>query len=369
MKITAAVISEFGTQFELQDLVLHDPRPDEIVVRMVAAGVCHSDISTRDGIIPIGTPVVLGHEGVGKVESVGSTVTKVGVGDHVLLHAAGCGSCPDCDSGRRVACRVSPALNFSGGRLDGTTSLAAQDGTTVHSHFFGQSSFATHAIANQRNATVLPPDLDLAIAPAFACGIMTGAGTVLGGLRPAAGSSIAVYGAGAVGCAAIMAAAAIGCTKIIAIDLHPSRLALAKELGATHTIQSGDGIDLTRAVRGVSGDDTLVDYAVEATGIPSVAQAAFYAVRPGGSYAQLGFSAGAQITLDLTALGMSAVRIQGYPGGMSAPSEIIPQLIALRAAGRFPVDKLVTHYRFTDINTAVDDALAGKTIKPILLFD
>lgn len=368
MNITAAVTPGYREPFVIEQLTLEDPRPDEIVVRMVAAGICHSDLSTRDGIIPIGMPIVLGHEGAGVVEAIGKNVTRVRAGDHVLLHSAACGTCVECETGREIACANSGILNFSGGRLDGSTSTARLDGTRVRSHFFGQSSFADHVVANQRNATVLPASLDLALAPAFACGVKTGAGTVIAGLRPEAGSSIAIFGAGAVGDAAAIAARVVGCTTVIVIDVVPSRLELAREVGATHTILALDGVDVPAEIKRITGG-AGVDYAVEATGVTAVAQSAFASVKRGGAYAQLGFSAGAVLSLDLTAVGMSGVRIQGYPGGMAAPQEFIPRMVALYHEGRFPVDKLVRTYPFAAINEAVEATARGDVIKPILLFD
>jgi len=365
MKITAAVTEEKGGPFRLQQLELEDPRPHEILVRMVAAGVCHSDISARDRFVPLPLPIVLGHEGAGVVEAVGAAVRHLKPGDRVLLSRLTCGVCPDCRGGHSHYCGTSLALNLSGGRPDGTTGLS-RNGVPVHGQFFGQSSFATHALAHENNATKIHPDLDLTLAPAFACGVLTGAGSVLNGLRPEAGTSIAVFGCGAVGLAAILAARTTGCATIIALDRMPARLDLAAQLGATHTIDASEGGAVERIREIAPGG---VHFSVDATGVAAVAREAVDCLRRGGQCGLLGVSAqGAQITLSQPQIALNGIGIRGFPTGLAEPDVAIPRLIDLHLQGRFPVERLVTRFPFERIGDAVREAERGNAIKPILIF-
>ena len=235
--VTAAVVREPKGKFNIEEVELDELRPNEVRVRVVAVGVCHTDVALRDGVYPIPMPVVLGHEGAGVVEAVGSNVTRAGVGDHVVMSAAYCGHCLQCLTGHEAYCENGFAEDFGGRRtLDGTSSLTSPSGEVVSSHFFGQSSFSTHA--NVVESSLIPVDRDLPLDKIsfLGCGMQTGAGSILNEIRPPAGSSVAVAGTGAVGHAAVMAARASGCTTIIAIDRHENRVALAEEVGATHGI-------------------------------------------------------------------------------------------------------------------------------------
>ncbi|MFM0391375.1 NAD(P)-dependent alcohol dehydrogenase [Paraburkholderia phytofirmans] len=362
----AAVVEEKGRPFVLQELELEAPRPDEILVRMVAAGICHSDLSVRDQYVPVPLPIVLGHEGAGIVAAVGEAVTNLQVGDRVLLSRLTCGVCPDCRGGHSNYCGSQGVLNLSGGRPDGSTGLSRR-GQPVAGHFFGQSSFATNVLAHHNNATKITPDLDLTLAPAFACGVMTGAGAVLNGLKPEAGTSIAVFGCGPVGLAAIMAARTVGCTTIVAIDRTPSRLDIARELGATHGIDAAAGRPAEAVHALVPGG---VHYSIDATGVAAVARDAVESLRAGGQCGLLGVSAqGAELTLSQPQVALTGVGIRGFPSGLAEPDVLIPRLIDLYLQGRFPVDRMVTHFPFEAIETAVQEAASGRVLKPILLFD
>ncbi|AHH18608.1 putative zinc-binding alcohol dehydrogenase [Nocardia nova SH22a] len=364
MKITAAVTRSTGGPFELEDLEIAEPNAGEIRVRIVATGICLSDIGARDGHVPIPHPIVLGHEGAGVVEALGPGVEGLAVGDHVLLNRATCGDCEWCDAGQSGLCSRTDRLILGGVRADGTSGLA-RDGETVYGQFFGQSSFATHALTRARNATRLDPDLDLALAPAFGCGVLTGAGTVLTNMRPAPGDSIAVFGVGGVGIAALMAARAAGCSTIIAVDRHRSRLDLAEELGATHTLEPGDE-PVERAVRGIVRGG--VKFSVEATGVPAVVRAAVESLRRGGECALLGVGPATQeITFNQMRIALQGLTVRGCPTGLSEPNLLVPRLIGLFRDGRFPIDKIVTRFAFDDIDRAVDAAVGGTAIKPILV--
>ncbi len=237
MRIRAAVTESKGAPFALQELDLGELRDDEVLVEVAAAGVCHTDLIIRDQWLPTPLPAVLGHEGAGIVRQVGSAVTEVEVGDRVGMSFNSCGSCPTCRTGRPFYCHDIFGRNFAAARPDGTTALS-RDGEPVHSHFFGQSSFATHAVATERNVTVLPEAISLEIAAPLGCGVQTGAGSVLNAFRAPAGSTLAVFGTGGVGLSAVMAGVIAGCTTIIGVDIRPKRLELALELGATHVDRS-----------------------------------------------------------------------------------------------------------------------------------
>lgn len=362
MDIKAAVTHSQGEAFKLEKVKLAAPESDEIRVRIVAAGVCHTDVVARDlGIAPF--PIVLGHEGSGVVDAVGASVSDLQVGDHVVLSFAHCGNCGHCLTGHPTVCDTFNELNFGGAMDDGSHRLA-QDGEALAT-FFGQSSFATYAIAKSRNAVKVDPEVDLALLGPLGCGIQTGAGTVLNRLKPEFGSSIVIYGAGAVGLSAVMAAKIIGCQHIIAVDVHDSRLELAKALGATHVL-SGKDVDVVTEIKKIT--DGGSHYAIETTGVPLVVKQSLNALRPLGTVAIVGITPEMSIDVhnDLMAEGKSMI---GVIEGDSIPRVFIPQLIAYYKAGQFPFDKLVKFYDFEDINQAFADSASGVTIKPVLKID
>lgn len=359
MEITAAVTHSLGEEFKLEPVQIAEPEFDEIRIKVVATGVCHTDVVARDlGLSPF--PVVLGHEGSGIVDAVGAGVSDLKVGDHVVLSFAHCGNCEHCLTGHPTVCDTFNDLNFGGAMDDGSHRLA--QGKQELSTFFGQSTFATFAIAKSRNAVKVDPEVDLALLGPLGCGIQTGAGTVLNRLKPEFGSSIVIYGAGAVGLSAIMAAKIVGCQNIIAVDVHDSRLALAKELGATH-IFNGEEVDVVAEVKKLTHGGS--HYAVETTGVPPVVKQSMNALRPLGTVAIVGITPEMSIDVhnDLMAEGKSMI---GVIEGDSIPRVFIPQLIAYYKAGQFPFDKLVKFYKFEQINQAFADSASGITIKPVL---
>jgi aryl-alcohol dehydrogenase len=237
MQITAAVARATETPLSLEEISLSEPRPDEVLVRLVAAGICHTDISMRDHIIyPVPHPVVLGHEGAGFVERIGAGVTRLAPGDPVILTSASCGHCPSCDAGLPIYCYEFNDRNFAGGRIDGSSPLSK--GKEVIHYYQGQSSFATHAVIRERSVVKVPRDAPLEMLAPLGCGIMTGAGAIINSLGVDIDDSVAVFGTGSVGLSAIMAAKLVGAGTIIAVDLVESRLALARELGATQAINA-----------------------------------------------------------------------------------------------------------------------------------
>jgi aryl-alcohol dehydrogenase len=365
MQITAAICREPHGGFTLETAELEPPRTDEVLVRIVGAGVCHTDMAVRDRQLPVPLPLVLGHEGSGIVEMVGADVTSVAPGDRVVLSFASCGTCPNCDDHVPAYCYQFGLLNFSGGRSDGSSAITI-DGERINANFFGQSSFATHALAFARNVVKVPASaatVPLELLGPLGCGIQTGAGAVLNSMKVKAGRGIAVFGAGAVGLSAIMAARIAGAHPIIAIDLHDSRLALAQELGASHTLR-GDG-DLAAEISALAPHG--LNYAFDTTGLGKLIELAFGLLAPRGTLGLVGASdADAMLHFNETALMGGGKRVMGILEGDSDPQTFIPELIAHYQAGRFPFDRLVEVFPFAAINQAFAAGESGTVIKPVL---
>lgn len=363
MNIKAAVtykkgVFTFDDKIKLEDNL----KPDQVLVKIVATGVCHTDSCALNEEIPYPIPGILGHEGAGIVEKIGSNVQNLNIGDHVVLSYSSCNSCDNCKTAHPSLCENMDKLNFGGLLKDGSTPLSKDDQPI--SNFFGQSSFATYSVVEQNNIVKVDKDVDLSLLGPLGCGISTGAGTVLNKLKPGVGSTIAVYGTGAVGLSAIMAAQIAGCTKIIAVDIVESRLDLALYLGATHVVNSSktDTVEEIKKITGGKG----VTYAVETTGVPSVFMNALHSLSISGTVAQVGVAKG-PVTLDLNFDVMwPSKTIVGVIEGDAIPQIFIPQLIEYYKAGKFPFDKLVKFYDFEDIDQAFEDSKTGKTIKPIL---
>lgn len=360
------MIEKIGAPFEIEEIELEGPRTDEILVRIVAVGICQTDIHVRDRAQPAGLPIVLGHEGSGVVEEIGAAVAAVKPGDRVVLSYDACGRCRFCLSGRYPYCEHAMAINFGGSRLDGTNALhriGRPAWGEIHGHFFGQSSFATYALVTERNVVKVPNDLPLELLGPLGCGLQTGAGAVLNSLRVPVNSGIAIFGTGAVGLSAVMAARAAGANPIIGVDLVPKRLALAAELGATHTIDARKE-DIRQRIVEITGSG--VDFVLEITAEPRMFKLAVDVLAPCGTAGQIGGGApGAEapISMNRLLLGRS---VRGIVQGDSIPRVFIPKLIEMYRSGKFPFDRLVRFYDFKDINQAVADAASGETIKPIL---
>ncbi len=364
VQIRAAVAREAGADLDIQDLTLETPREDEILVRIVATGVCHTDLAVMAGHLPTPLPVVLGHEGAGIVEAVGDKVTKVAPGDSVVITYNTCGTCPSCRDEAMSYCYEFFPRNFFATRADGSVSLRDASGE-VHSNFFGQSSFATHALAHERNVVKVDASGDdLALMGPLACGIQTGAGTVINALQVQPGRSFVVFGAGSVGLSAVMAAKVQDAGTIIAVDLHDARLAMARELGATHVINAG-AENVVEQIKEATGGGA--NYALDTTGLPPVIRQAVEAMAPRGKAAVLGAPLpGSEISVDNTDFMSTGKTLMGVVEGESDGDTFIPKLVELWKAGKFPFDKLVTFYAFDEINKAIHDSHDGTAIKPIL---
>jgi len=364
--ILAAVVRRNGGEFVLERAVLDEPRPDEVLVRLVGTGVCHTDMFFNQyGRVP----EVLGHEGAGIVERVGEAVENFAPGDRVLMSYSSCGACAPCVDGRPWHCERFGLLNAAGIRADGSASIHDENGEAIGGNFFGQSSFATRALATERNLVKVPdhvPDDLFALMGPLGCGIQTGAGAVMNTIAPRPGTSIVITGGGSVGLAAVLGATAIGLSPIIVVDINESRLELAKQLGATHTIVGSDA-DVSEQIRAIAGG--LADNGIDTTANTRVIRTLVESVEVGGTIALIGVGRpNAELTLDYATLQAGRI-LRGVVEGDAVPQEFIPRLIELNREGRFPFEKLVSSYPFSDIQKAVNDSEAGTTLKPVLIFD
>jgi aryl-alcohol dehydrogenase len=367
VKAIAAVLEEKDAPFELQEMDICEPRADEILVKIAAVGMCHTDLSVRSQATPFPLPGVLGHEGVGVVQQVGAEVGDLRAGDKVVLSFDSCGSCPACRAGKVVYCQHWIALNLLGGsRLDGSTTVRRTRGP-LYGHFFGQSSFASHAVVSARSAVKVDDNVvDLSALAPLGCSVQTGAGAILNVARPEPGSSVAIFGAGGVGLVAVMAAMLTPAAQVIAVDVNAARLRLASELGATHTVNPADG-DPLYALAELTGG-LGVDYAIETSGRLSVLEQAISALASAGTCVVIGAPPlGSHINVDVPNLLGRGIRLIGTNQGDSNPREFIPRLIELHQQGRLPFEKLTRSYAFDQINVAAKDTAAGGAIKPVMI--
>ncbi len=351
--IQAAVLRNKGGPLKIEAVEMEGPRDDEVVVRLVASGICRTDIDFCDEWDEADGPVVLGHEGAGVVERVGKRVKAAQPGDHVVLSYQSCGRCRQCRSGRPAHCTRFYELNFGFQRLDGSNGLQR---SSVRGHFFGQSSFATYSLTTDRNLVKVSKRLPLELLAPLGCGVQTGAGTVMNSLKVSRRRSIAVFGTGAVGLAAVMASRLVGADPIVGVDVKPKRLKLALKLGATHAIDNRHQ-DVATRISDITGRG--VDYVVETSGNPKMHRLAISALNPHGVVALLTGEKGTDSLPE-------GRRTLGIIEGDAVPQYFIPKLIKLYRAGQFPFDRLVKFYEFREINRAIADAKRGDTIKPIL---
>jgi aryl-alcohol dehydrogenase len=352
-KIRAAVLRKRGGPLKIETIEMEGPRTNEVLIRLVASGICHTDIGFIDDWNGAAEPVILGHEGAGVVEAVGRGVKGVAPGNHVVISYQSCGRCSPCRHGRPADCERFYEANFGFGRLDGTNALWRSG---VRGHFFGQSSFATYSLATKRNIVIVPGELPLEALAPLGCGLQTGAGTVMNSLAVPAGAGIAVFGTGAVGLAAVMAARIVGAGPIIGVDIIPWRLDLALQLGATHIIDSRRE-EVSARIAEITGSG--VDFVVDTTGDPELVRIAVAALKREGRVALL--------TGDMETRSFAGGRKAfGVIQGDAVPQRFIPTLIDLYRTGQFPFDRLVKFYPFADINRAIADARKGDAIKPVV---
>lgn len=344
---------------ELEDLHLDQPRAGEVLVRVVAAAVCHTDLFAPS-LVPL--PAVFGHEGSGIVEAVGPGVRKVRPGDRVVMTFGSCGACRSCNASAPAYCEHSHELNMEGRRLDGSLTLRGPEGP-VRGAFFQQSSFATHSLATERNVVPVPGAFPLELAGPLGCGVQTGVGSIVNVLQPPAGSSVVIFGAGSVGLSAVMGAALTGCDPIVAVDVRSDRLALARELGATHALDARAG-RIAESVRDLTNGGAL--YSVETAGTVQSFNDAIECLARRGACALVTVPNLGQ-PFEFTPLPILRGRsLVGVLEGGSDPDRFIPWLMDLHLGGHLPFDRFCRRYRFDDLPLALADATAGRAIKPII---
>ncbi|HTV80288.1 MAG TPA: NAD(P)-dependent alcohol dehydrogenase [Steroidobacteraceae bacterium] len=361
MKIQAAVSRTGSTPPQIEELDLDEPRADEVRVRIVASGICHTDLSCHRGQgVPVPLPIVLGHEGAGVVEGIGAGVRGLQPGDHVVLSGASCGLCPSCRAARPTYCRDAIKLSFGGMRADGSSPLS-QGGSRIAGAFFAQSSFATHVNTPQSTAVKVPPDVPLHLLGPLGCGLITGAGAMLEALKVAPGQSVVIFGVGSVGLAAVMAARIAGASSIVAVDVSAERLRLARSLGATEAVPSNDGT--AAALREIQPYGFT--YSFNTTHVPAIYTLASACLANEGTAGIVTRPQG-EWTLNVSQLLAGGRRMQGILGGSANPQLFIPLLIDYWRQGRFAFDRLISEFAFRDLDRAWQAATTGEVIKPVL---
>lgn len=361
----AAVLRTVGAPLTIEEVRISPPKGEEVLVRMVGVGVCHTDIACRDGF-PVPLPIVLGHEGSGIIEAVGERVRKVKPGMRVVLSFNACGHCVNCEKDHPASCTQMLPLNFGGAqRIDGGCVTDA-GGEPVHSLFFGQSSFGTYALARETNAVPVPDAVPLEILGPLGCGVQTGAGAAINSLALGPGQSLAIFGGGSVGLSALLGALAVGAGPVVVVEPNARRRALALELGAAHAFDPFAGDDVVACIKAATGG---VTHALDSTGLAPVIAKAIDCTLPGGTVGLLGVpSPEAAVPASLLDLLVKGVTLRPITEGDSNPQEFIPRMVQLYREGRFPFDKLITKYRFDEINEAIRATETGEAIKPVLVF-
>ena len=362
----AAIVRAVGGPFVIEDIAVAAPRGAEVRVRMVGVGMCHTDLVARDGF-PVPLPIVLGHEGAGVVEAIGPDVTDLVIGDHVVLSFDSCNACPSCADHQPAYCYNFLAHNFAGVRLTDGSSPLSQGDAVVHGNFFGQSSFAGHAIAHRRNTVKVDRDLPLEMLGPLGCGIQTGAGAAVLSVAIRPGQSLAIFGGGAVGLSALLGARAVDAGMIIVVEPNAARRALALELGASHVIDPADGSDVLATIKELGGGG--VNHALDTTGIPAVIAIAVETMLPHGTLGLIAVPPPeAMLPANMMSMLVRGVIIKYITEGDADPQIFIPQMLDWYRAGKFPFDRLIKTFPFSQINEAAAASESGIAIKPVLLF-
>jgi alcohol dehydrogenase len=375
MKIHAAVLNAMGAKppyaqsrpLAIETLDLAPPGPGEVLVRIAAAGLCHSDLSVINGDRPRPTPMALGHEAAGVVEALGEGVTDLAPGDHVVLvFVPSCGHCAPCAEGRPALCEPGAAANGAGTLLSGARRLT-RNGAAIH-HHLGCSVFAEYATVSRRSLVKIDPAVPLDEAALFGCAVLTGVGAVVNTAQVRAGASVAVVGLGGVGLASLLGALAAGARQVVAIDLADTKLELARALGATQVFNAG-AADCVEAVRAATGGG--VEFAFELAGSVRALELAYRITRRGGTTVTAGLPP-PTATFPLPAVNLVAEErtVKGSYIGTCVPSRDVPRYIDLHRQGRLPVDRLMTgRLALEDINHGFDLLNEGRAVRQVVVFD
>ena len=374
MKIRAAVLQEMGAKppfseskpLAIQDIELAPPGYGEVLVKIGAAGLCHSDLSVINGDRPRPMPMALGHEAAGVVDALGDGVADLKRGDHVVMvFVPSCGHCPPCSEGRPALCERGAAANGAGTLLGGARRLS-RNGTPIN-HHLGCSAFAEYATVSRRSLVKIDPELPLAEAALFGCAVLTGVGAVVNTAQVRAGASTAVIGLGGVGLASVIGARAAGARHIVAVDLSDAKLDLAMSLGATHAFNATSP-DCVERIRETTGGG--VEYAFELAGSVRALETAYKITRRGGMTVTAGLPP-PTATLPLSPVNLVAEErtLKGSYIGTCVPSRDIPRYVDLYRQGRLPVDKLMTGtLALDDINRGFDLLHEGKAVRQVVVF-
>ena len=372
MKALAAVLENMGAPppyaqsrpLVVTEVELAPPGPGEVLVKVAAAGLCHSDLSVIDGNRPRPTPMALGHEAAGVVLEVGAGVTRFAAGDHVVMvFVPSCGHCAFCARGRPALCEPGAAANAGGALLSGARRISRR-GSPIH-HHLGVSAFADHAVVSQQSLVKIDPQFDLTRAALFGCAVLTGVGAVVNTARVAPGASVAVVGLGGVGLCALLGAQLAGARQIIAVDLADAKLTFAKELGATHCVNAG-GPRALEEIRDLSGGG--VDYAFEMAGSVPALELAYFITARGGTTVTSGLP-NPECKLSIPAVSLVAEErtLKGSYIGACVPSVDLPHYLSLHQQGKLPVERLLTHtLALDDINAGFDRLAAGQAIRQVI---
>lgn len=375
MRVRGAVLRQMGLPapyaqsqpLRIEELELAPPGPGELLIEVLAAGLCHSDLSVVDGSRPRVMPMVLGHEASGEVLQCGPGVADFAPGDRVVFSfVPSCGHCNPCASGRPALCEPGAAANTSGTLLSGTRHWHGAGDESLN-HHLGVSAFAEKTVVSARSAVKVPRELPAEIAALFGCAVMTGVGAVVNTARVAAGESVAIFGLGGVGLAALLGAHACGAYPIVAVDVLPAKLELARQLGASHMIDARDG-DVVAAVRAATGGGA--HHALETVGNEQVLAQAYAATRRGGITTTAGLPH-PQKMFSVPAVSLVAEErtVKGSYMGSAVPSRDLPRYIALYQAGRLPVDRLLTHrLRLDQVNEGFDRLARGEAVRQVIVF-
>ncbi|KIV83496.1 hypothetical protein PV11_05517 [Exophiala sideris] len=368
VKTEALVVLEPHAGFQRLPIILNDMRDNEVLVEILYSGICHTDIVGEDGgFPPVHYPAIFGHEGAGIIRQLGSAVkdTSLSVDDSVILSFNSCGCCKSCETGFPGSCFSHTPLNQHSGRIDQTHLATLEDGTTVSSQFFGQSSFARMTVVSERCVVKCPYPESLSIYPGLGCGFQTGAGTIPNALKPKPENTVAVFGLGSVGMAAIMAAKYAGVQNVIGVDLMDSKIELAKQFGATHTINPRTNPDVVKAIHALT-NGSGVDYLIECTGSTKVYDNLVDFLSCRGVAALVGVPPiGHDLKLDTTRMLLENKVVRGVVQGDSIAQKFIPEMMDMHRDGHFPIDKICKTYPVEDLDLALEDIRSGKVIKAI----
>lgn len=367
MKAKAAVLFEVGKKLEIREVEVQRPQAGEVLIRMAAGGVCHSDLHVMTGHLVATLPAILGHEGSGVVAEAGPGVTSVKPGDHVIpLWRLSCGECEYCTDGRPALCPAGMQIRTTGRLLDGTTRFKL-DGKEIK-HFAGVSSFSQYSVVPEKSVLKIPGDLSLERAALLGCAVITGVGAAINAARVKPGSSVAVFGTGGVGLNVVQGAAIAGAEKIIAVDLLENKLEYAKQFGATHTVNASKGnpVEQVRALTGGRG----VDYAFEVIGLPQTMRQAYDSLAKRGMAVVVGVTPmTTEVSVPVMSLVFEERVLTGSVYGSSRPRLDILRLIDLYRAGKLKLDELLTRtYPFEQINEAYDALERGEVARSVVTF-